>query len=336
MKRKVAALRDPGSYDRPPRHVVAVETHMAWVFLTDDRAFKLKKPVRTRFLDFSTPAARRRDCEREVALNRPLAGSVYRRVAPLTSGPRGELRVGGEGTTAEGTTAEETIIDWLVEMRRLPASESLAARIAERRVRRREVERAIEWLARFYDGAIAEPLTGPDYRWRLAREIRSARDELCAPRYAMPRELVEGIAARRLDELETEGDLFEARARAGRVVDAHGDLRPEHVFLRPVPVIIDCLEFNRELRLLDPISELAFLSLECERMGAGWIGGVASATYRSLSGDAPAGRLARFYRATHALTRAVIALRHLDEPARTDGAQFRGKALAYLELAAGP
>ena len=67
--------------------------------------------------------------------------------------------------------------------------------------------------------------------------------------------------------------LLDARVRDGRIVDAHGDLRPEHVCLLDPPVVIDCLEFNRELRLVDPFDELAFLGFECALLGAPWIRG---------------------------------------------------------------
>ena len=79
-------------------------------------------------------------------------------------------------------------------------------------------------------------------------------------------------ADRQADFLANHGDLLEARAAQGRIVEGHGDLRPEHVFLDGEPQVIDCLEFDRDLRLLDPVDELAFLGLECERLGATWIG----------------------------------------------------------------
>ena len=60
---------------------------------------------------------------------------------------------------------------------------------------------------------------------------------------------------------------LDSRAARGCVVEAHGDLRPEHVCLLPEPQIIDCLEFSRDFRILDPADELAFLALECERLG---------------------------------------------------------------------
>src|SRR5512135_1803160 len=80
---KLAFLSQPAHYPEPTRTVETVETHMSWVFLTDDCAYKLKKPVSYDFLDFSTLEARRRDCEDELRLNRRLAATVYLAVVPL-------------------------------------------------------------------------------------------------------------------------------------------------------------------------------------------------------------------------------------------------------------
>ncbi|MBI3915832.1 MAG: hypothetical protein HY322_02345 [Betaproteobacteria bacterium] len=116
---KVAFLRRPEAYAPAPHRVDVVETHMSWVFLADALVYKLKKPVRYEFLDFSTLEARRLNCQREVELNRRLAPDVYRGTVPLTLRSDGSLRLGGPGTT----------IEWLVEMRRLPADRMLDAAI---------------------------------------------------------------------------------------------------------------------------------------------------------------------------------------------------------------
>ena len=66
--------------------------------------------------------------------------------------------------------------------------------------------------------------------------------------------------------------MLAKRVRDRRIIDGHGDLRPEHIWLGDPVKIIDCLEFNPRLRAVDPFDEIAFLSLECERLGAGWAG----------------------------------------------------------------
>ena len=111
-------------------------------------------------------------------------------------------------------------------------------------------------------------MTPAAYRARFAAGIAENLHELCNPAYGLPRDLVEAVcdaAASPCSSLRPA--LFERRVQAGRVIEAHGDLRPEHICLEPDPQIIDCLEFSRDLRLLDPADELAFLALECESAG---------------------------------------------------------------------
>ena len=96
--------------------------------------------------------------------------------------------------------------------------------------------------------------------------------------------------------------------------DVHGDLRPEHIYLLDPPVIVDRLEFNRDLRLLDPLDELAFLAIECERLGAGWIGEFSFECYGERTGDQTSPALIAFYKSLRACMRARLALGHLFEP----------------------
>jgi aminoglycoside phosphotransferase family enzyme len=122
--------------------------------------------------------------------------------------------------------------------------------------------------------------------------------------------------------------------RLERIVEGHGDLRPEHVCLAAEPVFIDCLEFNRDLRIVDPADELAFLAMECEALGAGDIGKFVFDTYESITGDAVQNALIRFYQAQRALLRAKLAAWHLEDgvtnSART---KWLGRAQEYLRLA---
>ena len=114
--------------------------------------------------------------------------------------------------------------------------------------------------------------------------------------------------------LSTARPLLNLRVEAGAFLEGHGDLRPEHVCLIAPPVVIDCPEFNRDMRLVDPFDEIAFLDLECEILGAPWIGQkVLDICQRELSARLPDGLFA-FYRSARALLRARLALAHLIEP----------------------
>jgi uncharacterized protein len=324
LEEKVAFLSKPGAYPDHVQRVETKQTHMSWVFLTDKHAWKLKKPVRTVYLDFSTPEARRRNCAREVRLNRRLAKDVYQGVVPLTLDKHGNLQLRGQGDA----------VDWLVCMRRLPSERMLDDLIARHAVTEKDVSKLASVLAAFYKKAPPVPITGSQYRKRLAAHLESARSELTRTDYGLLTDLVEPIIRSQLESLQKNSRLFDARVRAGKITEAHGDLRPEHVCLEPQPVIIDCLEFNRNLRILDVASELTFLALECERLGAPDIGEFIFKTYGDETGDWPSSVLLSFYRTYHACIRAKIAILHLKDDSIHDPANWITKANRYLSLAA--
>jgi aminoglycoside phosphotransferase family enzyme len=133
--------------------------------------------------------------------------------------------------------------------------------------------------------------------------------------------------------LSDKPELFDARVKGQKIVEAHGDLRPEHICLIDPPVIIDCLEFSRTLRILDTVDELAFLALECEYAGAPYIGEVVFETYRQLTDDNPAHALVHFYKALRALLRAKLTIRHLDDHDASEHYKWIQRAGDYLQLA---
>jgi aminoglycoside phosphotransferase family enzyme len=325
LAEKVAFLHRPESYPRSTRAVEPVETHMSWVFLTDDRVYKLKKPVRYDVLDFSTLGLRRLNCRREVRLNRRLAAEVYLGLVPLTADRRGRLELGAP-------SAGRAVVDWLVEMRRLPAERMLDRRIADGTVTAEEIDRAGRLLAGFYRRQPPVRMTAAAYRRRFRDDIEEVRRQLGVPADTVPREQVVAVAGRLFGFLDERGALLDQRVADRRIVEAHGDLRPQHVCLTDPPAIIDCLEFEHTFRLLDPVDELSYLALECERLGAAWIGDRLLACYSEETGDRPDPALLNFYTAFRAYLRGKIAYLHIREPG--DPRPWIEKTCRYLELAA--
>lgn len=323
LEAKVAFLGRPDAYPEAPARVEAVETHMSWVFLTDAHAYKLKKPVRYAYLDFSTVEARRLDCAQEVRLNRRLAADVYLGVVPLVLGAEDRLSVGGPGEA----------VDWLVQMLRLPAQRMLDHLIRSGAVKQVEISLLAHRLARFYAAAAAESITPEAYRQYLAKRIGDNLRELASPEFGLAQDVPERLARFQLGFLETHAGLFDSRVRQGRIVEGHGDLRPEHVCLLPEPVVIDCLEFNREFRILDPADELGYLALECERLHAPEVGRWLLESYTEASGDAPPAALLRFYQSCRAVLRAKLAIWHLRDDGRHPQKKWVATAREYLALA---
>jgi len=321
---KIGHLGRPGSYPDFTSRVEVVETHMSVVFLTDAHVYKLKKPVRQAYLDFSTLEARRIDCLEEVRLNRRLAPSVYLGVVPLAAAAGG-LVLEGSGTPVE----------WLVKMRRLPRAAMLDQAMSRGTVTPQDIERCMAVLCAFYVASPPSPLTARQYRERFASEIASHRRELLSGAYRMPGAAVEAVAARLLRFVSDDAALLEARASAGRVIEAHGDLRPEHVCLGPDPVFIDCLEFDRDLRMLDTAGEAAYLALECDCAGCAQVARWVLAAYRAHAHDDAPDRLVAFHQGERAMMRAKLAAWHLDDGlpagARTRWLERAGNYLAYAD-----
>jgi len=315
---KTHFLLNPASYPEGTTSVRLVETHMARVFLTDHFAYKMKKPVRSSYLDFSSLDKRYAVCLEEVRLNRRLTDNVYLNAVPLRLDAPGRLTLGDSGTPVE----------WLVHMRRLPEAASLPQRIAA--LSTAELAPLLQRLQDFYRAAVPIPLTGSQYLGRLRRQVDSLRAALLAPELAqkltLDRGAIEEVARALVAFCEQRQALLDERG--ARIVEGHGDLRPEHCFLTAPPQVIDCLEFNRTLRCVDPLDELSYLALECELLGRA---DLAAQVVRS-AGDAPAALVA-FYQCYRALLRAQLAAAHLQDGRVAEPDKWRHKAHTYLDAA---
>jgi aminoglycoside phosphotransferase family enzyme len=294
---------------------------MSWVFLTAQHAYKLKKPVHYPFLDFSKLAAREHYCREELRLNRRLAPAVYLDVVTLRRS-RGKLSLdSGDGE----------IVDYLVKMTRLPTEKMLDRVLCSHNLQRGDIRTLAETLAGFYRTTKKGAQTVSQYRARLAATINENGAQLSQPRYKLPSVTVANIVKTQLDFVANSDALAQ---RGAHLVDAHGDLRPEHICLCKPLQIIDCLEFQNELRQLDPLDELTFLAIECERLGSAHVGTALLRMYCTLSGDRAPPAVIAFYRTHRAMTRAVLAIWHLDDPGVRERAVWHQRALGYIEIAA--
>lgn len=308
--------------------VEVIETHFAWIFLTDLHAYKLKKPVRRGRMDYTTIAARKRVCLDELTLNRRLAPTVYLDALPITRAPDGRL--------AFGRRRGAKVVDWVVKMRRLPAARMLDRAIGERTLRKEDVQALADMLTRFFDGAVRQQLSASRQVKRMWERTEQNQRDLCAPDLGLDARRVSRITQMQLAFLEQRSVLV--GARAAHLVDGHGDLRPEHVYLGSgpdSPCVIDCLEFDSDLRWVDPAEEVAFLALECRKLGGGAVARALVAHYRASTLTPPDGALMDFYTSQSAMTRAKLAAWHVRDPELApDAAVWRARASSYLRIAA--
>jgi uncharacterized protein len=319
---KVAFLGRGDAYRPPVPEITRRETHMSHVFLSGDQVFKLKKPVRFPYLNFSTLQQRERACRAEVELNRRLAPDVYQTVIPLVRSPAG-LAIGGKGE----------IVDWLVVMKRLDDSQTLDRLAAAGQLRSWQIDRLARTLVQFYRRARPYLTSPASHIGELTRGVAYNRRILFDSRFQLPLGQIQRVNRVLLRFLRERRHLLAERVLARQVIDGHGDLRPEHIWLADKVRVIDCLEFNRRLRMVDPIDELAFLCVECQRLGVSWAGELLRRRMVPALCDRHPVELFVFYRCYRAMLRARLATAHLLESNPRTPQKWLPLAISYLHIA---
>jgi len=249
QSRVVAFLSRPDAFNAGP--VIHIETHISHVFLAGARAYKLKRAIKFSFVDYSTPARRRRMAEREVALNRRTAPELYLGVVPVTDAD-GHLALGGTGRP----------IDWLVVMKRFD-QDALLDRLAEH-----------DGLTPETMDALADRIAAFHARARRRRTFGGA-DALAETFANTARELgrftgdmfaktdLSRLNAGVTRAIEHHRRLLDGRRAAGFVRQCHGDLHLGNICLlegRPTP--FDVIEFNDAIACVDVLYDLAFLLMD--------------------------------------------------------------------------
>jgi len=313
----VRALADPAFHGVPVEHH---QTHLSHVFLAGARAYKLKKPLRFAFVDYSTPERRRHFCEEEVRLNSPLAPGVYLGVVPVTRAADGRIALDGAGV----------VVDHLVVMRRLPDERTLEALVECGRVDEAMLRAVADRIVRFHAAAPSDAEAGgraePDairQRW----DVNVAELAAVAANVAPPED-VEVLADFGPTFVGRHDSLLRARQRAGRACEGHGDLRADHVYVlaEPLPAIddvpvlpagiyvVDCVEFSRDFRSGDVAADVGFLVMSLEALDRPDLARRFAGLYATVSGDTTLGDVMPFYVAHRAAIRAKVAMLTAREP----------------------
>jgi aminoglycoside phosphotransferase family enzyme/predicted kinase len=243
-----AFLRDPSTYGAGEQKVEVVETHIARVFLVGDDAYKLRKRVHLRFVDFSTLHARHAAAVREMEINRPHAPNIYLGLVPIVRTEDGRLQLGGRGE----------IVEWAVHMRRFPQEAVLSRREEQGPIPEDLAKALADMVARYHqDSPIAEATDG-------ARIMAPVVDQLTSALSYGYLEVAQNLS----DAFERIKPLLVERGNAGCVRRCHGDLHLGNIVLidnNPVP--FDALEFSEALATIDVLYDLAFLLMDLDARG---------------------------------------------------------------------
>lgn len=304
----VNALTRPEAYPERPAEVSMRQTHISWLFFTEDFVYKMKKPVDFGFLDFTSLEARRFFCEEEVRLNRRLTSDVYLGVVEVKA-ENGQVRLGGAGE----------VIDYAVHMRRLPEDRMLPTLLAAGNVTSATMHQLAHLLADFH----AQAETGPaiDQDGTMATILGNWQENFTQTRpyldWPLSREAYDKIRARVLRFCRLQAARFEERIAGGRIRDGHGDLRAEHICLTEPIAIFDCVEFNHRFRYGDVAADVAFLAMDLEGQGFADLSRAFVRAYVEYSGDRSLPSVLDFYKCYRAFVRAKVECFRMDDPAVT-------------------
>jgi len=313
------ALCDPRCYGTGVKKVRLAETHVSWVFLTGRYAYKVKKPVKLPFVDFSSLKLRKRFCDEELRVNRRLAPELYLGVVPIG------------GTPSAPRVGRKPAFEYAVKMREFPAAARLDQRLAANRLPREAVAEFGERLARFHSGL-------PSVRGIRAAEIAAAAQRNVAE--LVP--LVNSRDKRALAELDAWtqrqcvrlAPVFAQRAAAGVHRECHGDLHLQNLLWRDGKIMaFDALEFDRKLRDIDVISETAFLAMDLRAHDRADLAYDFLNRYLEVSGDYAGIEVLPFYLVYRALVRAKVAAIKRAQSA-SDGHDAERYLATAVELAA--
>ncbi len=324
-RRLIESLRDPRCYPHVVKNVRLIETHISYVLLTGEYAYKLKKPVNLGFLDFSTIAARRNACDEEVRLNRRTAPQVYLSVVPIT---------GCADTPAFAGAGDP--IDYAVKMREFPEDSLMVDRLMQGVLMPSDVDALSAQLVVFHE-EVARSTVGDPYGTPMAIQarIREAFDSSVSTDPVW-RERIDALHEWVEREWARMADVMARRKADGFVRECHGDLHLANIaMIEGLPVPFDCIEFNADLRWGDVMGEVAFTFMDFLAHGRGDYGWRFLNGYLEQTGDYEGAVLLPLYAVYRALVRSKVAGIRADQSAIAprDRTKEMETALQYRTLA---
>lgn len=246
-----------GKFPETTVQTVLVETHISWVILCDQFVYKIKKPIKYSFLDFSTLEKRRFFCERELELNRRFSKNIYLEVLPIYERD-GYYEIGGQAGEA---------MDYTLKMRKLDPERQMDVLLSKNKVSKLDITLLAERIVQFHNNtnSILE---------KNAMDIKEKFKDLGLEIAFLSQHFDVDVAQVVTDAikfsntfLKENESLLLARLKSGFFRDCHGDLHTRNIFLLPEPQPFDCIEFNDDYRQIDVLNEVAFLCMDLDALG---------------------------------------------------------------------
>ncbi|HEY5674149.1 MAG TPA: AAA family ATPase [Malonomonas sp.] len=323
--RLIHAMQKPSCYDHPVTRVELIETHISWIFLAGDYAYKVKKPVNFGFLDFSTLEKRQHYCLEELRLNRRFAPQLYLDVVVIGGNP------------LSPRLHSRPALEYAVKMRRFEQSAQLDRLLDAGELSAKQINQFAVMLAEIHKNA---PVASKDAPFGSPAAIRAPIEENfkqirpLLPATEHPQ--LKTLELWSLTELKRLRELLMQRKAAGFIRECHGDIHLANIaWFDAQPLLFDCIEFNENLRWIDVISDSAFLLMDLDDRGEAKLGWCFLNRYLQESGDYQGLQLLRCYKVYRALVRAKVLCLRLAQAGlnSAEHAEDLARYHGYLQLA---
>lgn len=322
----LSALQQPSAYAHPVARIELIETHISWVLLTGEFAYKLKKPLDLGFLDFSTLDQRHYYCQEELRLNRRLAAPIYLEVLAVIDSA-GDILIGDPEQT------DGRVIEYALKMRQFDPKQGFDKLLQQQQLTPQWLDQLAQLIGGFHQQLPAAPA---DSEYGSLGSIRHPCEENFTQIRRQAAQLADDPRLAELEnwseqQLEQLASRFEQRHHQGFIRECHGDLHLRNIALWQDEVIaFDCIEFDPALRWIDTLNEIAFLIMDLDAHKASGLGWYFLNRYLEQTGDYAGLDLLPFYRVYRAMVRAKVAAIELGQHQQ---ARHRWELNDYIDLA---
>jgi len=298
-------LLTAAAFDHPVEQCKLLETHISWIILTGNYAYKIKKPVDFGFLDYSTLAKRKFYCEEEVRLNQFLASELYLSVVSI-NGSETNPKINGTGD----------ILEYAIKMREFSQENLFSTLLQQKKLTPKLIDQLAELIAQFH---LTTPVAKADSIFGTPEHVHAPvvqNFDQILPLLTADADKQQMLALQKWSEQQYKQHyaVFQARKQQGFIRDCHGDLHLGNIILfQQKPLLFDRIEFNDDLRWNDVMADIAFLAMDlAERQEFSSAKRLLN-KYFSITGDYQGLTILPYYQAYRAVVRAKISLFHAQQ-----------------------
>ncbi len=298
QKNFVKKIKNPKTYGKNVSRIELIQTHISFVALTGEYAYKIKKPVDFGFLDFSTLEKRKYFCEQEVKLNKRLCPEIYEKVVSITK-KDDELRIEDEGE----------IVDYAVKMKEFSQDNIMTNLLHEDKINEEIIDKIVDKLVSFYN---KEKSTNEIKKFGEIKTIKKNTDENFDQTKNVIGTTIEKEKYNKIKEitnrfLEENKDIFKKRIENNYIKDCHGDLHTGNIVVKENDIcIFDCIEFNKRFRYSDIASDIGFLAMDLDYQGRPYLSSYLIRKYVEKSKDFGIYDVLNFYKSYRAYVRGKV------------------------------